>query len=882
MPAERARPIRFRPGGALLAIWIVLLAASWAVRLTRPPPALEGGPQVRSTRIPVVHGKPGETMRLVWRDVPRPAESPDSAVAGPDAALPANGDVFLLLHGSPGSRRDFDVLVPALARHGRVLVPDLPGFGDSERDIPDYSIRADALALEDWLDSLGDPRVHVIGFSMGGGPALHLADDRPDLVRSVTLLSSIGVQEFELLGDYGLNHVLHATQYATLRALRDFFPHFGALDHAFFGVEYARNFLDSDQRPLRGILSRLEMPLQILHGTEDFLVPFAAAREHERIVPQSELVPLEGSNHFILWTDTGEVVDRLVTFAARADDGEARTRAEAEPSRVLAADLPWEDVPREPARGEPLAILILLLVAGTFLSEDLTCVAAGLLVAEGRLPLSTAILACFLGIYLGDLFLFSLGRFARALLGRAPLRWIVSPRALDRARAWFERRGFVVILLSRFVPGTRLPTYVAAGATGASFPRFALLFLVAVGVWTPALVGFVSVAGRHALDLIEGGGRVSLGIAAATAVVLWMLLEVALPCLSWTGRRTWIGRLRRWTRWEFWPPWAFYPPVVVYILLLALRHRSLTLPTAVNPAMPEGGLIGESKADILEGLSGSPGRVARTVRLAAAAPPASRVESARAFVATHGLPFPVVLKPDVGERGDGVVIVRDAAALAHHAESAQEDLLLQEYVSGPEYGVFWTRHPGESKGRVFSVTEKILPHVTGDGRSTLEHLILADERAVCVTGVYFALHADRLETVPAVGERVPLAQLGTHCRGAIFKDGMHLVTPALERAIDEVSLRYEGFCFGRYDLRAADEAAFREGRDFKILELNGLTSEATAIYDERNSLFAAYRILFAQWRLAFEIAAQNKARGARPAPLRQILARVRTVARRKN
>jgi hypothetical protein len=258
-----------------------------------------------------------------------------------------------------------------------------------------------------------------------------------------------------------------------------------------------------------------------------------------------------------------------------------------------------------------------------------------------------------------------------------------------------------------------------------------------------------------------------------------------------------------------------------------------------------------------------------------AEPPEVRVLSARAFVAAQSLSFPVVLKPDVGQRGDGVVIVPDDAALARHVQAASADLLLQEYVPGPEYGVFWVRHPGEPRGRILSITEKILPQVVGDGHSTLEHLILADERAVCVSDVYFARLADRLQTIPAAGERVTLTDLGTHCRGAIFRDGLHLLTPALERAIDDISLRYEGFFFGRYDLRARDETAFREGRDFKILELNGLTSEATAIYDERNSLFAAYRLLFTQWRLAFEIAAENRARGARPATLRRVLGRLR-------
>ena len=57
-----------------------------------------------------------------------------------------------------------------------------------------------------------------------------------------------------------------------------------------------------------------------------------------------------------------------------------------------------------------------------------------------------------------------------------------------------------------------------------------------------------------------------------------------------------------------------------------------------------------------------------------------------------------------------------------------------------------------------------------------------------------------------------------------------------------------------------------------MLELNGLTAEATHVYDPANGLVAAYRVLFAQWGLAFEIAAQNRARGAEPASLAELRA----------
>jgi hypothetical protein len=99
----------------------------------------------------------------------------------------------------------------------------------------------------------------------------------------------------------------------------------------------------------------------------------------------------------------------------------------------------------------------------------------------------------------------------------------------------------------------------------------------------------------------------------------------------------------------------------------------------------------------------------------------------------------------------------------------------------------------------------------------------------------------------------------------LFLDGAELATPALTATIDRVSRAYPGFFFGRYDVRTDSLDAFREGRGFQIVELNGLTAEAAHIYDPRYGVAYAYRVLFAQWKLAFEIAAENRGHGARPA-----------------
>jgi len=125
--------------------------------------------------------------------------------------------------------------------------------------------------------------------------------------------------------------------------------------------------------------------------------------------------------------------------------------------------------------------------------------------------------------------------------------------------------------------------------------------------------------------------------------------------------------------------------------------------------------------------------------------------------------------------------------------------------------------------------------------------------------------------LPAVGEPVQLVELGTHCKGAIFLDGADVVTDALTEVIDGIAQRYDGFYFGRFDVRVPSRQDLMAGRNFRVVELNGVTSEATHIYDPKLTIWQAYRTLFEQWRIAFEIGDQNRARGVKPMPPLELL-----------
>lgn len=327
--------------------------------------------------------------------------------------------------------------------------------------------------------------------------------------------------------------------------------------------------------------------------------------------------------------------------------------------------------------------------------------------------------------------------------------------------------------------------------------------------------------------------------------------------LRFETRRRILGFLRRKLRWEFWPVWAAYAPLLPYWLYLALRHRSATVFLDSNPGMPMGGLVGESKSAILKHFVARPEFSLRFTTIPEAMDPKDRLVAASDFLERCGLDFPVVVKPDVGERGKGVTIVRSQGQLDELLQIATEDVILQEYAEGLEFGVFYYRIPGEIRGRVLSITAKQFPVVIGDGSSSLGRLILADERAVCLWRAYFEASRMPLDRVPAACEAVRLVELGSHCRGSVFLDARHLLTADLEAAVDRAAKAHPGFYFGRFDVRSPSEEDFQKGR-FRILELNGVSAEATHVYDPRVSLFEAYRTMSRVWRLAFEIGAENR------------------------
>jgi membrane protein DedA with SNARE-associated domain len=170
-------------------------------------------------------------------------------------------------------------------------------------------------------------------------------------------------------------------------------------------------------------------------------------------------------------------------------------------------------------------LTFLSLVFGTLISEDLACVAAGLLIQRGQVEASSAVVACTLGIFAGDVGLWTLGRTC----GRAVLAWPrvarrLQPNRFHECRMWLDRHAGWAIVASRFLPGSRLPLYVIAGIVELPGIVFAGWALLGTLLWTPALVLLTAIIGDAFIGPIASliGSVWKADILAAVVIVVFL------------------------------------------------------------------------------------------------------------------------------------------------------------------------------------------------------------------------------------------------------------------------------------------------------------------------------------------------------------------------
>jgi hypothetical protein len=321
-----------------------------------------------------------------------------------------------------------------------------------------------------------------------------------------------------------------------------------------------------------------------------------------------------------------------------------------------------------------------------------------------------------------------------------------------------------------------------------------------------------------------------------------------------TRRRPFLFKLRNW---EYWPIWLANIPTVLFWLFFALKARKLFFFSTANPGIETGGVLGESKINILRRIPEEYLPITLFVTAEDRDPVAllNRIKAG-------GLTFPIIVKPDVGERGFMVEKINDESAFQHYLQRSRVAFLIQEFVSLPqEISVMYYQMPGENSGAVTSICIKEMLHVVGDGTTTVEALMAAYPRASLQLDRFRREKKDLLHQVPAAGEKLLLEPIGNHSRGTTFLNGNHWIDKELNELFTSVGRRMDGIFYGRFDMKCASIDELRKGESFKILEFNGVTAEPAHIYDPGYPIGATYRDIYQHWRIIYQIYLRQKVRG---------------------
>lgn len=817
-----------------------------------------------------------------------PALETNGRAVGPDVSLAYRewhadglGVPVMLLHGSPGSAQDFDGLAPLIDSNHRVIAPDMLGYGGTRGHIDDRSIKAYARIMLAMMDRLHIEKVHVVGWSNGGGVALHMADLAPDRIVSITMLASIGLQEHEPSGSYEFEHFKYKAAKVIFGGLPELLPHFGLLGTYDRRTAWADFFDDSDQRELKGVMERIGasgMPALILHGRHDFLVPWFAAEDHYRLIASSRLVMLDAS-HFIPFLQEKEASGVLNEWFASIERDRAEhphwrpTKAELG-RRLLSAQVPttcpWRamDIRDTPPHDNWIHLSALYGTAAVRSTPWWTFLLATVLLAL-RWRVATVVFGCILVLHCWlDPFLLLSGVIASGLIRVLML----AVRTRRKARTGVDRPPHVLIsmLAAIFWP-------IGAMVVAIALDRFALASM------------------RHLL------GEGILGVVGVLITPLAMALSivVVMGLCSRDGRHRLRVSFDRLINHEYWPTQAFYFPFYPRFLWMALRNGGVRQVTCCNPEIENGGgWAGESKVAIMDKLAPAGSVVLPTYLVPVGATALERAALLRDLMERHTAigEFPIVLKPNEAQRGHAFKLARSMEQAEQYLSEMTAAAVAQPYHAGPEEcGIFWMRYSkkqlaagtgpdGRSilQGRlgfIYSVTRKEFPRVTGDGSRTLEQLVKQHPRYRRQAAVFLSRFANDASRVPARGEEVRLAISGNHCQGTLFRDGADLITPDLEAEVDRIARVFPRLDYGRFDVRFSSEDELKQGRGMAIIELNGSSSEPTNMYDPDRSYFWALGVLARMWQQVLELAKERRAEGVKPLTVRQFIHLIRENAK---
>lgn len=315
-------------------------------------------------------------------------------------------------------------------------------------------------------------------------------------------------------------------------------------------------------------------------------------------------------------------------------------------------------------------------------------------------------------------------------------------------------------------------------------------------------------------------------------------------------------RFHKITHWEYWSVYSIYLPLFPVWLYYACKARTLLFFHGANPSIKYGGMAMESKKEIYDLIPEN--WIPKTIFASSEI----SFQEILSELKSQTINFPIIAKPNIGLKGLGVVEIKNIAELENYHQNNRFDFLIQEKINYQnEVGIFYHRFPDEKKGKITGMVKKEFLSVKGNGKKTLRELVMENPRSAFQIKAIEQNLGNEIQKIVPENEEIILIPFGSHTRGAKFLDISNEITEKLAQKIDEICIQTKGFYYGRLDVMYENMELLKEGKNFKIIEINGSKSEPTHMYDPKHSLFFAWKEITKHWNIMAEISRRNHEKG---------------------
>lgn len=314
--------------------------------------------------------------------------------------------------------------------------------------------------------------------------------------------------------------------------------------------------------------------------------------------------------------------------------------------------------------------------------------------------------------------------------------------------------------------------------------------------------------------------------------------------------------------WEQWPFQILYAPIAPVWLWYIIRSGAVWFFTPSNPKLTFGGMEGEPKKEMYDLLPDE--FYPNTFNVL----PQEDFDVVKKKLAENEINFPLIVKPEVGGQGILLRKLDNEEELKNYHKKNPVEYIIQQMVEYPmEISLFYYRFPNQPHGCISGFLHKIPLQVAGDGKHTLQQLIMKHPKAYKRVNELRSKHGMNFDKVLDEGEKYMLSYAANHNRGAHFINLHTQIDEKLVSILDKISLRIDDFFYGRYDIMCTSIEDIKQEKNFSILEYNGCGAEPNHFYDTGYTLTGAYKEILKHWKVLYQISRYNYNEGVKYWPL---------------